>query len=43
MGFMFFKGSVTGEDFGAFMLKLIKENPYIKKNLNNYCFYMDNA
>ena len=43
LGFMVFKGSVKGNDYGAFILKLIDSNEIIKNNLENYVFCMDNA
>jgi len=43
LGFQIFEGSVTAKDYGFFLLELIINFLEIKNNLNNYCFYMDNA
>jgi hypothetical protein len=43
IGCQLFDGSVTAEDYGAFILNVIGYNINIRKNLNKYVWYMDNA
>ncbi len=38
-----FDGSVSGEDYGAFILNVIKKNEEIRLNLDKYIWYMDNC
>lgn len=43
LGFQIFKGSVTAEDFGAFISSLLNRYSRILLNPSKYIFFMDNA
>jgi len=43
LGFQIFKGSITAEDYGAFIASLLNNNQRILKNPSQYVFFMDNA
>ena len=43
LGFQIFKGSITAEDFGAFIALLLNNNQNILSNPSRYVFFMDNA
>lgn len=43
LGYQIFKGGVTAECFGAFLIALLNDCPEIKENLDKWIFYMDNA
>ena len=43
IGYQFYKGGVTGQEFGAFIINLLLNNPEMLENLSDYCFFIDNA
>ncbi len=38
-----FKGSVKAPEFGSFMVQLITKNQKIKRDVDKYVFFIDNA
>ncbi len=43
LGYQIFKGSVSAQDYGTFIINLIRANGLQEKNLDNYVFFVDNA
>jgi len=43
IGYQIFQGSITAEDFGAFLSLLLNHNSDILENSSRYAFFMDNA
>ena len=42
MGFQIYKTSVAAEEFGYFLVALLKADPQIQQARSNYVFFMDN-
>ncbi len=43
LGFQIFKGSITSQDFGGFIMSLFLSNPKMLEQASKYILFMDNA